>query len=582
MAAWEWDVATGEVRWTGNPGALAGALVATKEAFLATVHEDDRPRVEETLAQALATGDEYEVEFRYSRADGSIGSATTRGRVLGDHDGHPLRMLGITADVTARRHADDALRESEQKLRLAVEQLPAVAWTVDRELRFTSMLGRRHEGVEGLSAESVLGRRLQDLASDERRPSVRAHERALAGEAGEYSTSFGGREYRARVQPLRDAAGEIVGVIGIALDLTDRRRERAELEAVGRLAGGIAHEFNNLLTVLLGHSELLLRSLDPPLREDAQAIRAAGERAAELTRQLLAFARRQILYPQVLDLNALVTEIAQLLAPALGAPVQLVLDLATDLAPVRADRVQLEQAIANLALNARGEGSEPISLTISTTNVELDADTVAARELELVPGPYVILGLRDTGRPLDAATRARIFEPFFMQRGEGAGTGLELASVFGIVRQSGGDIAVATRDERGTSFEIYLPQLERAAAAAAAPARGETILLVEDETTVRALVRGLLEERGYRVLEAESAERALELAASEAIDLLLTDVRMPGLTGTDLAARLTETRPELRVLFTSGFAGTAVDRVNFLPKPFTSAELAAKVREALD
>ena len=357
-----------------------------------------------------------------------------------------------------------------------------------------------------------------------------------------------------------------------------------KMEAVGLLAGGVAHDFNNLLTVIGGRSELLLRALalDHPRRRDVELIAATAERAATLTRQLLAFSRKQILRPQVLDLNAVVTGLTPMLRRLIGEDVDLVTELAPGLGRVRADPGQLEQVIMNLAVNARDAMPRGGRLLLRTVNNEAS----------------VLLTATDTGVGMDDETRARIFEPFFTTKGPGAGTGLGLSTVYGIVQQSGGRIAVSSEVGRGTTFEIHLPATEEAAAlveaqpvAAPSTQGGETILLVEDEKSVRELTQEILQAAGYTVLSAGLAGEAIEHAQRHAapIHLLLTDVVLPRMGGRELAAHLAKIRPGITILYMSGYTDDAILRhgvhdteMAFLPKPFTSAALTAKVRETLD
>ena len=401
--------------------------------------------------------------------------------------------------------------------------------------------------------------------------------------------------------------GQLVRVEGFLLDVSDRKAlesslvQSQKLEAVGQLAGGVAHDFNNLMSAVLGFSELVIHQLEPehPARPQVEQIVRAGERAAALTGQLLAFSRKQVLQPRAFDLNAVVADSEQLLGRLIGEDVELSCELDPELAPVLADPIQLEQVIVNLAVNARDAMPTGGKLLIETANVELDA-AYAASHFDLRPGQYVLLAVTDTGTGMDVETQSHIFEPFFTTKEDGEGTGLGLAMVFGVVKQTGGDVSVYSEPGRGTTFRIYLP---RAAADAqpvdAAPEAGsrtllpgsETILLVEDDDLVRDLERQVLEDCGYAVIEAPHPLRALELAAAHEgrIDLVLTDVVMPELSGRELVEQLAQTRPEMKVIYASGYTEDSVVRhgvleaeVAFLAKPFTLAMLAAKVRSVLD
>jgi nitrogen-specific signal transduction histidine kinase/CheY-like chemotaxis protein len=396
-----------------------------------------------------------------------------------------------------------------------------------------------------------------------------------------------------------------VEAVGSWSDVTERRqleeqlRQAQKMEAVGQLAGGVAHDFNNQLTIISGYSDLLLEGLAPgdPHWEPLCEIKSAGERSAGLTRQLLAFSRRQLLAPRILDLNAVAADAEKMLRRLIGEDVALVTALDPALGTVRADPGQVEQILLNLAVNARDAMPTGGQLTIKTCNVELDDGYVQSHP-DARPGPHVLMAVTDTGCGMPPEVKARIFEPFFTTKGQGKGTGLGLATVYGIVRQSGGHIGVYSEVGVGTTFKVYLPREGLPAGAAKsrsgqlAPPQGtETVLLVEDESGVRALTRQVLSKCGYRVLEAAGAGEAVKAAAgaSGPIHLLVSDVVMPGPSGRVVANRVAELHPGVRVLFMSGYTDDEVVRhgvlqegVNFLQKPFSPIALARKVREVLD
>ena len=402
--------------------------------------------------------------------------------------------------------------------------------------------------------------------------------------------------------PLMDG-DRFTGLLCLARDVTDRLvleeqfRQAQKMEAVGQLAGGVAHDFNNLLTLINGYSDIVLAALPPgdPNREPIAAVHQAGQRSAGLTRQLLAFSRKQVLAPKVLDLNGVVADTASLLRRVIGEDVRLSTAPGQGLWPVKADRGQVEQVLLNLAVNARDAMPTGGRLTIETRNAELD-EGYAAAHADARPGDYVLVAVSDTGTGMSDEVKARIFEPFFTTKEAGKGTGRGLATVYGIVKQSGGHVGVYSEVGRGTTFKVYLPRAAPESGAAKAPSqfrrppRGtETVLVVEDEDAVRALTRHVLQHSGYTVVEAEDAAAAVRAAAGHGIDLLVTDVVMPGLGGRELAERLRASRPGLKVLFLSGYTDDAVVRhgvlheaVNFLQKPFSPTALAHKVREALD
>jgi PAS domain S-box-containing protein len=403
----------------------------------------------------------------------------------------------------------------------------------------------------------------------------------------------------------RSPDGSLEFLSTIASDISERQRleeqfrQSQKMEAIGKLAGGVAHDFNNLLCVITGFSEILLGRLpeDGPLRGFAQEIDKAAGRATSLTRQLLAFSRKQMLAPQTLNLNALVADMDKMLRRLIGEDVELVTALDPTLAPIRADPGQVEQILMNLAVNSRDAMPQGGTLTLSTRNAVLDGPALREQP-EVRPGSYVLLEVSDTGVGMDAGTRNRIFEPFFTTKEAGKGTGLGLATVYGIVKQSGGHIEVQSERGRGATFKIFLPRCEeRSSSSEAASGAGEstggteTVLLAEDEDGVRSLARQTLEEKGYHVLEACNGEEALELCERypRDIHLLLTDAVMPKLSGGELAQRVRQLRPATKVLFMSGFTDSALIRhgvwsgvVDCLLKPFSPEALASAVRSALD
>ncbi|HXG94318.1 MAG TPA: ATP-binding protein [Blastocatellia bacterium] len=377
-------------------------------------------------------------------------------------------------------------------------------------------------------------------------------------------------------------------------------RQSQKMEAVGQLAGGIAHDFNNLLTAIIGYSQLVYEHLaaDDPIRREVEEIQKAGERAASLTSQLLAFSRRQVLQPKVLDLNAIVSDMQSMLGRLIGEDIELITFFDPELGRVKADPVQIEQALMNLAGNARDAMPQGGKLVIQTANVRLDESHVGVRAASIKPGQYVMLSVTDTGCGMDKETLSHIFEPFYTTKEHGKGTGLGLSMVYGIVSQSGGDISVESEPGKGATFKIYLPQIETAAGELKAKQESarevrlsETILLVEDEAVVRKLVREVLEMNGYNVLEAINGHEALAICQSHPglIHLLLTDVVMPQMSGRELAERFNALRSETKVLYMSGYTDDAIvhrgvggAKIAFIQKPFTPDSLAAKVREVLD
>jgi len=469
------------------------------------------------------------------------------------------------------------------------------------------------------SYEKILGYTPKDmegsLAFDEIHPEDRekVHRAATearltgVGQSVEYRMRHkngGWRTLESRATTILGGQGAVERMVIVNRDITERKqleeqfRQAQKMEAVGRLSGGVAHDFNNLLGVIIGYGEILQEDLPPEhaLRPSVDEVLKAGHRAASLTRQLLAFSRQQQLDPTVLDLNVVVRDMEKMLKRLIGEDVELKTELAASLARVKADQGQIEQAILNLAVNARDAMPSGGKLTLATSNFHMDENFVRRYPYPVQTGDYVLFTVADNGIGMDAATQARIFEPFFTTKEKGKGTGLGLSMVYGIVKQSGGYIDVASEPGSGATFKIFLPKVDAPVAAPTktdlpASLRGqETILLVEDETSLRALAAHLLESCGYVVLEANSGEQALEVSRQQRdIHLLFTDVVMPGISGRVLADQLVQQRPQLKVVYTSGYTGQTVgahgvlaEGSHFLPKPFTKEALARKIREALD
>ena len=469
---------------------------------------------------------------------------------------------------------------------------------------------RESERLFGLPRARIVGRNYDEFVVPEERMDSASRRGRLGAEGtirvpDRHMERAGGTVVTVDVSGSLVRLGDESRVLAILRDVTERQRLEAQLlqsqkmESVGRLAGGVAHDFNNLLGVITGYGDLLLQEIGPghPSHRRVVEIRKAADRAASLTRQLLAFSRKQVLQLRVLDLNAVVAGIEPMLRRLIGEHIDLITALDKGLGRVKADLGQVEQVIANLAVNARDAMHKGGKLLIETGNVELDAVYAATRP-DARPGPHVMLAVSDTGHGMDADVLAHMFEPFFTTKAPGQGTGLGLATVYGIVQQLGGQVMVYSEVGRGTSFKIYLPRLEAAAdqpqvaAVSGPPPRGtETVLLVEDEPALRVLVEEILTKGGYRVLQKEKPEDALALAAGHAgaIDLVLTDVIMPNMSGRQMTDALRLGRPSIRVLFMSGYTDDAISHhgilepgTHFLEKPFTADGLLRKVREVLE
>ncbi len=573
------------------------------------LHPDDRALAQDVVGQARTTGAPQRAELRVRGEGGCWRSFEAVGTPLREDD----EVVGVVVnarDVTERRAAEDATR-AEQAFRRAVEDsLIAGLSVVDADGRLTYVNRALCEMLGWTEAELVGSSPPYPYWPPEERE--RIHEVLRATIAGTFEGQSVETRYQRRngerldvlVLPstLRDSSGTVHGWLAAVYDITERKRleeqfqQAQKMEAVGRLAGGVAHDFNNLLTAILGYAALAAESLgsDHPVAADLAEIRAAGESATRLARQLLAFSRRQVVELQPIDLNGVTASVERMLQRLIGEDVELVVEQDADLPPVRADPGQMEQVLMNLAVNARDAMPRGGRLTIGTAAVHVD-DGLAHRVLGLRPGLHARLSVRDTGTGMDETVQAHLFEPFFTTKPQGKGTGLGLATVYGIVQQSRGQIDVRSVPGHGTTFDVYLPATDLRRRAAAAPAgvpaaaRTGSVLLVEDDPAVRGLVRRMLADAGFEVVDG-TAEEALVVARQPGvrIDLLLTDVVMPGMSGGELAQRFAGIHPATPVLFMTGYtedqlvrAGVAAGAVPLLQKPFTADTLLARVAEVL-
>ena len=569
--------------------------------------DEDVPKLMNSVSKTVPRLSEAEL-WRHRKKDGTI--------IQVEITSHPISMDGRAADlilshdVTEQRKNQESLRQSEERFATAFRSspLPITISTekeglyVDANDAFVNMMGYRREEIVGKSAHQL---RIW-VDPEDRQQMVQQVDQTEQAEPVE--TRFrtkSGDERRVRISAGRILLDGKPCVLANTLDITESRRleeqfrQAQKMEAVGRLAGGVAHDFNNLLSVIMGYSEI---AQDAALRGTAvrnhlDQIKKAAERAAALTQQLLAFSRQQVLQPKVLNLNAVVHSVSEMLLRVIGEDVALNLAPGEPLGSIKADLSQIEQVLMNLAVNARDAMPEGGKIMIETANVELD-ETYARQHQSVRPGSYVMLSFSDTGCGMDATTMAQIFEPFFTTKEPGKGTGLGLSTVYGIVKQSGGYVWAYSESMRGTTFKIYFPRVDGQAEKLSAPRpelvfdRGtETILLVEDEAAVRALIAELLRGAGYTVLEANEANAAIEIAERHrnSIHLVLTDVIMPGLSGGDLILHLRTLQPNLAILFMSGYASDLISRAGvteperfLLHKPFTRKSLLTKVRAMLD
>jgi len=564
------------------------------------------------LTRRVLSGETVHATGARRRKDGANVEVEVYGVPL-MRDGQLIGIFALYNDITELKRAETSLREAQQFLRQIIDADPNLVFVKDWDGKFT-LANRAVAEIYGTTPEALVGKtdadfnanreEVENFLRDDREVMTTLQKKFIPEELVSNAKTGETRWFHTVKVPLVSPDGKARQVLGVATDITQHRnlesqlRQSQKMEAIGKLAGGVAHDFNNLLTSILGYSDLVLEQLgqDNPLREDVTEIKKAGERAAALTRQLLAFSRKQILKPVVVDINAVVANIEKMLRRLIGENIDLKTTLDPSLGSVKADPGQIEQVILNLAVNARDAMSNGGRLTIETANVLLDEnythDHVGSRA-----GRHVMLAVSDSGHGMDAETRAHIFEPFFTTKELGKGTGLGLSTVYGIVKQSDGYISVYSEQGKGTSFKVYLPRVDEVAARPApkealAPSRSsETILLVEDEDGVRALARRVLETNGYTVLEACDGETAVQIAGAQsgAIHLMLTDALMPGITGPELARRVCASRPGMKVIFMSGYTDEAVVRhglvaggTDFIQKPFEFEALARKVRAVLD
>ena len=596
-------------------GGLLGLLGGIAGALLFTTGIGRRIQHLEEHARLVAQGQPILEEATGKDAIGRLESTLKQTSELLAQQSEELRLAHTQLEMRVEQRtaelteANEELRQANQVRQAVVQSSPLAIWAVDLDGNVT-FWNPAAERIFGWTEAEVIGKPLPVVSAGQQQEYREWLAKFRNGETLTAVERTRVRKDGARIDvviwtaPLRDAGGQISGTIAIDSDVTERKileeqfRQSQKLEAVGRLAGGVAHDFNNLLTVITGYSEMLVTEAqnEPNLLDYAQEIQYAANRAAALTAQLLAFSRRQISQPRILDLNDIVSHSIKLLRRVIGEDIEIATHLSTGLGRVKADPIHIDQVIMNLVVNARDAMTQGGKLTIETANRMLDAEYVG-RHLGVEPGPYCLLAISDTGMGMDAATRSRLFEPFFTTKEAGKGTGLGLSIVYGIVKQNGGEIMVYSEPGKGTTFKIYFPMAvvpEDFAASEDHPSemRGsETILLCEDEAAIRKLVHNMLTRHGYRVIEAESPDQAIQICRQpegETIHLLLTDIVMPQVSGFELAKAIRETRPQVKVLYMSGYTDNQVSRswvlnpgTPFIQKPFTAVALTQKIQEAL-
>ena len=593
MGLWDWDLATGELRWSEGVGPLfglePGTLRSTYPAYVESIYPDDRARVEETLRGVAVHGRAYEIEHRVVTADGSVRWLHGSGRGVRDANGKVVRLAGSVFDVTERRRNDEERHLYALIVERATDFIALCA--VDGRLLYINDAGLRMVGLRDL--EEARTKRVHDLLTPEGTRLALEVELTSVLEKGHWEGDGQlvhlptGRRIDVETTSFLvpdPTTGQTLCLGTVRRNVTARRaleeqlRQSQKMDVVGHLAAGIAHDFNNLLTIILGASEFLLggSGLGEEARACIEEIDAAGQRAAALTRQLLAFGRQQVLTPRVLDVNEVVTDTSKLLARLLPTTVELQLALGRGPLPVWVDRSMLEQVLLNLVINARDAMPAGGTVTIGTAAL----------------AEHVVLAVTDTGVGLTSEVRERAFDPFFTTKAAGQGTGLGLSTVYGLVHQSGGDVGVESEPGAGAVFTVRLPRTSEPYETHASPssrvpaqcAKG-TLLVVDDEHAVRKTMKRILESAGYTVLEANSGENALRIcvAYGDAIDLLVTDLRMPKMDGRELTRKALDLRPDLRVLVVTGLADEGpLPSEGALTKPFSAGSLLTRVEQLLE
>jgi PAS domain S-box-containing protein len=617
LGSWSWDIRENRITWSDELIDIYGVTRETApsnvEGFVAFLHADDRERVQKSIGRALeGNGIDFSHEERIIRPDGSIRHLQSIGEVVRDESGAPIRMLGICLDVTARREAESALRDSEQNYLFLLKGVRDYAiYMLDAEGRVKSW----DEGaarLNGYSAGEIIGRHFEIFLPEEVRAAGLGEQAlATAVEHGQFEGQTwlerkdGSRFFASAVMDaIRDDAGKLVGFAALVRDITvqhdaqlalEQTREQLaqsqKMEALGQLTGGIAHDFNNLLMIVSGYAQILQRRLSEAKDVHAvEAIRAAAGRGEKLTRQLLTFSRRQQLTPVVVDVRQRMDAVRDMLAPSLGGTIDFICDVAADVWPVKTDLGELELALVNMAVNARDAMPDGGTITLQARNVVLQPGSSVGS----LTGDFVALALIDTGKGIPPDVLARVFEPFFTTKPVGKGTGLGLSQVHGFANQSGGAVTVTSEPGQGTVVTIYLPRTQTDADQAAEEADKEangavqgTVLVVEDNRDVAEVTTALLEQIGYRVVRAENAAEALRhLEQGIAFDLMVSDIVMPGaMDGMGLARLCRERFPNLPVLLTSGYSAAALaadGHFDILRKPFELAAFENAIVQTID
>ncbi|HWE41374.1 MAG TPA: PAS domain-containing protein, partial [Gemmatimonadaceae bacterium] len=610
---WDWDVPTGRLAWGDAITAVFGypqeEISDSIDWWTRGIHPADRDRVVRGIHAVLDSGGTmWNDEYRFRRRDGSFAAVLDRGHVARDAEGTAIRMVGSMIDLTEQLETASALR-LQGKLLQTVQQ-GVLATDIKGRVTFVN---RAAVELLGWTEPEIRGRVAAELVIPPESAAAAAEAIACITEKKSWSGEIAMLRKDATTfvahltgSPIEGPDGRIHGFVGVVSDVSERHaleeqlRQSQKMEAIGRLAGGVAHDFNNLLTIIQTNAEFLLEDLgqEDPRSSDVLEIRNATERAAGLTRQLLAFSRKQLLQPRPLDIEALIGNLQPMLSRLIAEDIRIETRLRRSDGCIMADPGQLEQVLLNLVVNARDAMPDGGRILIETADIELDGSYVHGDRAPVIAGTYRMIAVSDTGIGMAPEIRDRVFDPFFTTKPVGKGTGLGLATVYGIVKQSGGHIWVYSEPGIGTTFKLYFPRLSAAAAPGAiavprvaAQGGSETVLVVEDEAGVRASTTRILRRQGYEVLESGNGAEALAFATEYAgqIDLVLTDVVMPGLSGPALMERIKAVRPGVATLFMSGYTDDDIVRRGvltpgraFLQKPFTPARLLDLVRMTLD
>ncbi|UCF91302.1 MAG: response regulator [Desulfobacterales bacterium] len=602
-----WNIAAGGGEWSDEVYRIFGLdrqnFDPQIDSIMGRFHPDDRKLPEKLMQQALENRGQYTFEARIQSPDGHIRYLRSTSEGNFDDNGRLIEIHGIVMDITDRKQAEEALKESEQKLRGIISESP-IGISIYDSAGQCILANDSLAAMIGTTRAQVLEQNYTTLESWQRsgllaKAQTAVREKSAIRHEVITVSSFGKDVFLdCHLVPFGSD-----GLLFMSQDITVRKQLEGQLlqaqkmEAIGQLAGGVAHDFNNMLSVILGYAELIKSRLPPddPLFKDVLEIEKAAVHSRDVTRQLLAFSRKQIIAPKTVNLNTLITAMQKTLARLIGENIDLRFFPGKELGKIRFDPSQVDQILVNLAVNARDAMRQGGRLTIETANVDLD-EVYCRAHIECRPGSYVLLTVSDEGTGMDKETLAHVFEPFFTTKAVGQGTGLGLATVYVIVKQNGGFINVYSEAERGTTFKIYIPRImeesevrEKPGEIPSAPVSG-TVLLVEDDDMVRKMTSAMLAKLGYTVVVAETPSEALSFCAKQEtpIDLLITDVVMPKMSGTELRDRITALRPAIKVLFMSGYTSNVIvhhgvleEAVDFVQKPFTLKDLARKVRDAI-